>query len=383
MDTARLQRSFATVQAHGDRAAQHFYAYLFVAYPELRDMFPISMAAQRDKLLQALGHIVSHVDRLDRAAPYLESLGRDHRKFSVVGSHYGQIGQALLATLEHFLGDAWTPELAHDWVAAYDLVSSTMMRAAEHASRSQPAWWTADVLEHELRGPDLAVFTVRPTMPLPYWPGQSLSLECPLRPRVWRYFSPANTPRADGTIEFHVRAYRGGQLSPALVYQLREGDQIRLGAAVGDRLTLLPGGGRDLLLIAGGTGLAPLRALVEQVEVETGSGVPVRGVELYVGARTDADLYDLDTLRGLQAAHRWLSVVTVSGGRDDVVSAALSAGKLNDLEIYACGPPAMVAAAREDLAAAGVPVDRVHVEEYDGTRYRPSTAGAGYSAATR
>ncbi|MFC7761892.1 FAD-binding oxidoreductase [Catellatospora bangladeshensis] len=74
---------------------------------------------------------------------------------------------------------------------------------------------------------------------------------------MWRLLSPANTPRADGTIEFHVRAQPGGELSPALVHQLREGDQVRLGAPVGRRLTLTPGGGRDLLLIAAGTGLAP------------------------------------------------------------------------------------------------------------------------------
>ncbi|MEV0461296.1 globin domain-containing protein, partial [Catellatospora methionotrophica] len=263
MDAHRLQRSFAVVTAHGDRAAQHFYAFLFVAYPELRDLFPVSMAGQRDRLLQALGHVVSHVDRLDQAAPYIEGLGRDHRRFSVVAAHYAQVGQALLATLEHFLGEQWTDDLAASWSAAYDRVSGTMLRAAEHAARSQPAWWTAEVLEHERRGPNLAVFTVRPNMPLTYRPGQSVSVECPLRPRVWRFLSPANTPRADGTIEFHVRAQPGGELSPALVHQLREGDQVRLGAPVGRQLTLTPGGGRDLLLIAAGTGLAPLRALVE------------------------------------------------------------------------------------------------------------------------
>ncbi|MEV4417439.1 globin domain-containing protein [Catellatospora sp. NPDC049609] len=384
MDALRLQRSFAVVQSHGDRAAQHFYAFLFVAYPELRDLFPVSMAGQRERLLQALGHVVSHVDRLDQAMPYLAGLGRDHRKFSVVGAHYAQVGQALLATLEHFLGEQWTDDLAAEWAAAYDKVSGIMLRAAEHAARSQPAWWTADVLEHERRGTDLAVFTVRPTMPLPYRPGQSVSLECALRPRVWRLLSPANTPRADGTIEFHVRAQPGGELSPALVHQLREGDQVRLGAPVGRRLTLTPGGGRDLLLIAAGTGLAPLRALVEQVEVECGAGVPPRAVHLYAGARSVTDLYDLPTLRGLEAAHRWLTVVPVTPeehGGDDVLGAALRTGRLAEREVYVCGPPALSGRAREALAAVGVPDDRIHIEEYDGGRYLPSPTPAAFDAA--
>jgi NAD(P)H-flavin reductase/hemoglobin-like flavoprotein len=386
MDAQRLQSSFAAVQAHGDRAAQHFYAFLFVAYPELRDLFPVSMAGQRDRLLQALGHVVSHVDQLDQAVPYLEGLGRDHRRFSVVGAHYAQVGQALLATLEHFLGEEWTDDLAAQWSAAYELVSGTMLRAAEHAARSQPAWWTADVLEHERRGPDLAVFTVRPTMPLTYRPGQSVALECPLRPRVWRYLSPANTPRADGTIEFHVRAQPGGELSPALVHQLREGDQVRLGAPLGRRLTVTPGGGRDLLLIAAGTGLAPLRALVEQVEVETAAGVPARSVQLFAGARGVGDLYDLPTLRGLEAAHRWLSVLPVTPeerGGDDVLGAALRTTRLGEREVYVCGPPALVWNAREALAAAGVPAAQIHLEDYDGARYQPSQAPAASAAAIR
>ncbi|GAA1646219.1 globin domain-containing protein [Catellatospora bangladeshensis] len=383
MDAHRLQRSFAVVQSHGDRAAQHFYAFLFVAYPELRDLFPVSMAGQREKLLQALGHVVSHADRLDQAMPYLEGLGRDHRKFSVVGGHYAQVGQALLATLEHFLGEQWTHDLAAEWAAAYDRVSGIMLRAAEHAARSQPAWWTADVLEHERRGTDLAVFTVRPTMPLYYRPGQSVSLECALRPRVWRLLSPANTPRADGTIEFHVRAQPGGELSPALVHQLREGDQVRLGAPVGRRLTLTPGGGRDLLLIAAGTGLAPLRALAEQVEVEAGAGVPPRSVHLFLGARSVSDLYDLPTLRGLEAAHRWLTVVPVTPedhGGDDVLGAALRTARLAEREVYVCGPPALTGYAHGALAAAGVPASRIHIEEYDGGRYLPSPTPAAVNA---
>ena len=82
-------------------------------------MFPLGMANQRDKLLAALGQVVSHVDDLDAVVPVLQQLGRDHRRFGVVRDHYPAVGQALLATLEHFSSE-WTPELARDWAAAYD-----------------------------------------------------------------------------------------------------------------------------------------------------------------------------------------------------------------------------------------------------------------------
>ncbi len=53
------------------------------------------------------------------------------------------MGQALLATLAYFLGDAWTPELQRGWTEAYSLVARTMIQAAEADGAVNPAWWNA------------------------------------------------------------------------------------------------------------------------------------------------------------------------------------------------------------------------------------------------
>ena len=71
------------------------------------------------------------------------------------------------------------------------------------------------------------------------------------------------------------------------------------------RVSLDPASTSDLLLVAGGTGLAPLRALVEQVAAAPDG----RRVTLIVGARTFTDLYDSITLDKLQCAHDWLTIV--------------------------------------------------------------------------
>ena len=62
-------------------------------------MFPPSMAAQRDRLVAALGAVVANVDNLDAAVPFLQGLGRDHRKFAVEPGHYPAVGASLLALL--------------------------------------------------------------------------------------------------------------------------------------------------------------------------------------------------------------------------------------------------------------------------------------------
>jgi len=377
MDAARLRSSWARVAAVGAPVPGFFYARLFLAYPHLRELFPVSMAAQQDRLVAALGRIVSTVHDADGAAPFIHQLGRDHRKFAVQADHYPMVGEALLATLEYFLGDEWTPELAADWSAAFTLVSNAMIDAAAKVEHLSPAWWEAEVIEHERRGLDVAVLQLLPRTRYEYQPGQSISVQTSLRPRVWRCYSPANAPRDDGTIELHVKAVPGGQVSGSLVNSLQPGDVLTLGSPVGTGLTIDPHSGRDLLLLAGGTGLAPLKALVEQVGL-AGDG---RRMSLFVGARTATDLYDMPSLGRLAASLPWLTVVPAlshdavrSAERGTVVEVALRHGRWHDRDVYLCGSTEMVAATLDRIRQAGIPDGQIHAEDYDSDHYLPSIA---------
>jgi len=96
MDTAALKASWGKVAAAGDDVPLYFYSHLFLSHPEVRSMFPIQMTAQREKLVAALGAVVSNVESLDDVVPVLEQLGRDHRRFAVVSEHYSAVGASLL-----------------------------------------------------------------------------------------------------------------------------------------------------------------------------------------------------------------------------------------------------------------------------------------------
>ena len=375
MDTQRLKASWARVGAHGDRVAQYFYSLLFVARPELRVMFPVSMASQRDRLVGALGRVLSNVDDVGPIVPFVQGLGRDHRKFGVQPEHFPMVGQALLETLAYFEGEAWTAELAADWTAAYELVAGVMVESAQQAAEHTPAWWEAELVSHERRGLDVAVLHLRPRPHYPYRPGQSCSVETPYQPTLWRYFSPANAPRSDGLIELHVKSVPGGQVSPALVHRGRAGDVLRLGAPVGEQLTLDPAGDGDLVMLAGSTGLAPLKALIEQLALEGGHR---RRVSLFFGARTGRDLYDLPALEEMARRLPWLSVVPVLSNdswhlaeQGLVVEAALRYGTWTGQQVYVCGSAPMVAGTVEHLIQAGVPADRIRSEDYTHDPYRP------------
>jgi NAD(P)H-flavin reductase/hemoglobin-like flavoprotein len=375
VDISAMRANFARAAAAGDEAPLYFYSHLFLSHPETRQMFPVSMAHQRDRLFAALGDVVARVDDLDALVPILQQLGRDHRKFGTLGAHYPAVGASLLATLEHF-DDRWSPELAKDWTEAYTLVAEVMIAAADEAAEA-PAWWEADVVGHDRRTIDIAVLQVRPRAPYDYSPGQSLSLETGLRPRLWRYYSPANAPRPDGLLELHVKARDGGPVSSALVRRVATGDVLRLGPPVG-HLTLQAGSDRDLLLVAGGMGLAPMKALVDEV---TRQG-PARRVDLFAGFRTEEQFYDAGALRRLEQENPWLTV-TVAVSEDktsalehgDIGDVVLRHGPWTSREVCVAGPAPMVADVVSRLLQHGVPRERLHSEVFAPSRMGPNADG--------
>ncbi|WP_433652566.1 FAD-binding oxidoreductase [Micromonospora zamorensis] len=186
----------------------------------------------------------------------------------------------------------------------------------------------------------------------------------PRLPGHWRWLSPANAPRADGTVELHVRAVPAGTVSHRLVHEVRPGEVLWLGPPVDTGLRLDPASTSDLLLVAGGTGLAPLRSLVEQVAAAPDG----RRVTRVVGARTFTDLYDSVSLDKLQCTHDWLTIVPAFSDdpcaepaeQGDALTVALDHHQPGQ-EIYLCGPPAMLTGARPRLLALGIPAARIHL----------------------
>jgi ferredoxin-NADP reductase/hemoglobin-like flavoprotein len=376
LNVSAVKKSFAVLQerTQGDseRLTHFFYGRLFAENPQLRTMFPPAMDVQRERLFAALTRIMTNLDDPEALRGFLGRLGRDHRKFGVEPEHYAAVGGALLATARRFLGEAWTPEVADAWSAAYEAAAGMMVEAAEEHSAWAPPWWNAEVVELARPWHDIVDLTLRPDQPYPFQPGQYLSLQTARWPRVWRPYSIANAPRSDNRLRLLVRAVPGGWVSGALLRHTRPGDGVALGAPQGS-MVLDASSRRDLVLAAGGTGIAPLKALLEQVVT-----LPRRrSVLLFYAAATREELTELEALEELRVTYPWLTPIPVlreAGAharadglevfRGTLPEAIARHGPFEDRDAYLSGPEGLVQATAEALVEAGVARGRIRHDPF-------------------
>ncbi|HSV65505.1 MAG TPA: globin domain-containing protein [Mycobacteriales bacterium] len=365
-DAQLIKESWVAVEPHAEKVAKFFYAHVFHGHPEIRDMFPVVMDVQRSRLLRALVRIVQGFENPEFLMPYLNQLGKDHRKFAVAPAHYDVVGASLIAALKEFSGETFTPEVEQAWARAYGIAARMMIDAAENAAVDEPPWWTAQVVGHESRGTEIAVITVRLDQPYPYLPGQFVAVESARRPRLWRAMSIANAPRPDGSLELHVKAVPGGWVSRALVHHTDVGDSLRFGPPMGSMVPN-PSSTRNVLCVAGSTGLAPIRAIVEDMTRWNST----RNVHVFFGARSKAGLYDLEAMEKLAAEHSWLTVVpAVSddtgfiGELGNVTDVFAAHGSWDNHDVFAAGSAEMIRATLAKCHELRIPLSRVRYDSF-------------------
>ncbi|MFF1448781.1 globin domain-containing protein [Streptomyces sp. NPDC058274] len=374
MDPEILRSSFAVVERRAEFAVKYFYAHLFRHNPDVRGLFPLDfpedMERQRDRLFAALTHVVRRLG--DPAlAGYLGDLGRDHRKYLAEPEHYAAVGTSLIAAFAAVAGSAWNTEVEKSWAEAYTTVMDAMLQGAwEAENEGEPPWWDAEVVARRRHGDDLVVLTLRPDRPLRYFPGQYASVNSPHLPGIWRPYSLGNAPRPDHTVDLHISRVAEGVLSTALVRQTRPGDLLRLGAP-GGGLVLRTPAERPITFIAAGTGWAPVKALLEQLEqaerLDPAQDRAPYDSRLFVVARDLAYVYDRDAIEELQARLPRLVVtfITPAPGRpkaqatDRLLTALGNRANWAQHDVYLAGPPKLVEEIGDALPSLGTLPERI------------------------
>lgn len=187
-----------------------------------------------------------------------------------------------------------------------------------------------------------------------------------------RSFSIANPPHDDQFLELHIRRVEGGEFTGHVFEQMQEKDILRIEGPYGN-FTLNEDASLPMILIAGGTGFAPIKGIIEHA-IEEGVKRPMK---LYWGARDEAGLY-LDELARSWAAHDNFEYIPVpdsasgqwSGRSGRVHEAVLAdvgeaADALKGYEVYVAGPPPLVEAVRVDLSARGLLAQNLYYDSFE------------------
>lgn len=200
-------------------------------------------------------------------------------------------------------------------------------------------------------------------------PGQYVDITIPGTQRT-RSFSMANTPSSGDHLEFIIKVYPGGRFSSLLEHGLRVGDALALTGPYG-MCTLRPGSQRDLVMVGGGAGMAPLLSLLRCL-AESGSR---RRCSFYYGARRTEDLFYLDELAELGRRLDGFRFVPALSEPDQAQSWSGETGLVTDvvvrqlagtadLDAYLCGPPPMIDAALAALAGLGMEQTRIYFDKF-------------------
>ena len=231
-----------------------------------------------------------------------------------------------------------------------------------------------DVMSVTLRLPAVEEFHFRP--------GQYLDIMIGGGRR--RSFSIASAPTDGRGVELHVRRASSTGFTGQLFDAMTAGTLLRIEGPLG-QFWLRGTSPRPPIMIGGGTGYAPLRAMLRQLIADGDR----RAVTLYWGARAEPDLYEHGWLAELERdrpgfSYRPVLSAPVPGaarwtGRTGLVHAAVLADHpvLSGFDVYASGPPAMIEAIRADFAAHGLPREQLFFDSFD---YAPDTLAKMQSA---
>ncbi|MDP1691592.1 MAG: CDP-6-deoxy-delta-3,4-glucoseen reductase [Burkholderiaceae bacterium] len=247
-------------------------------------------------------------------------------------------------------------------------------RTVAGAGEYPPLKMPARVASLARPAPDVVVMKLQlpATVAFKYRAGQYL--EFILRDGARRSYSMATAPEQLGNppvLELHLRHMPGGRFTEQVFSAMKEKDILRLEGPFGS-FFLREDSDKPIVLLASGTGFAPIKAILEHLRTQ-GSARPA---VLYWGCRHKADLYQHDWALDAAAAMpnlRYVPVLSEArpddhwGGRSGFVHQAVMADlpDLSGHEVYACGAPGMVDAGRRDFVAlCGLPEEAFFADSF-------------------
>jgi ferredoxin-NADP reductase len=239
------------------------------------------------------------------------------------------------------------------------------------------AWQISTVTAIRAETPEVSSFTLRLPAWRPHRAGQhyDVRLTAPDGYQAQRSYSIASPPSRTGAVDLTIEKIADGEVSPYFHDVVEVGDQVEVRGPIGGYFVWDPAQGGPMLLVAGGSGVVPLMAMLR----ERASADPKPPAVLLYSSRTFDDVIYRDELASLAGTDQGLRVIQTLtrsqppgwAGYDRridraMLSEAIAAAGDSPL-VYICGPTLLVEAAANGLVELGVPPAQVRTERFGPT----------------
>ena len=382
-----IDASVPVLREHGLAITRHFYASMFEAHPELRNLFNMgnqASGAQQQSLASAVFAYAANIDNAAALGPVLERIVHKHVSVGITPSHYPIVGRHLLGAIKDVLGDAATPELIAAWDEAYWLLAGELIAGeARLAERTHAPLGTlrelvvADVDRETDHIVSYYLRTPEGGSPGEFSPGQyvSVSVTLPDGLQQRRQYSLSDAPDAPHwriTVKREDAADTkpAGQVSNWLHAHLKAGDRILVSPPYGEFTTPLDAA-RPLVLLSAGVGITPMMSMMAALAAKGsrreivfahaarhGSHVALRRHLAF--ATTQLPHLSVATFFETPQSSEREGTDYSFAGRMDISRLALPA----NADYLLCGPVPFMQTQWRALRDAGVPAERLHREVF-------------------
>ncbi len=377
-----IDASVPVLREHGLAITTTFYASMFAAHPELKNLFNMGNQAsgvQQQSLASAVFAYAANIGNAAALGPVVSRIVHKHASVGIRADHYPIVGHHLLGAIKTVLGDAATEPLLKAWEEAYTSLARLLIDAEAKMYQEagvQPGETRAMRVTEVVRESDKVIsirFVPQDGGALsPFQAGQYVSVAVDFNDgrRQLRQYSLSDANGKD-SLRISVKredggAHPAGEVSTWLHDNVNVGDVLHVTHPFGDFLPDTESN-EPVVFLSAGVGITPMIAALNRIALVN----PERRVIFAHAARNAAHHAHGADIAAAQARMPHLHVVSFheEGDAEGVLKGKMELARLpswprGETEVYMCGPLPFMQAQWNALLAAGAPASRLHREVF-------------------
>jgi len=376
-----IDASVPVLREHGVAITTTFYASMFAAHPELKNLFNMgnqANGAQQQSLASAVFAYAANIGNAGALGPVVSRIVHKHVSIGIRADHYPIVGHHLLGAIKTVLGDAATAPLLAAWEEAYTslarLLHDAEVKMYAEAGVQPGETRSMRVLDVTRESDNVISIRFAPEsseLP-PFRAGQyvSVAVDFPDGHFQLRQYSLSDAPGKD-SMRISVKredggAHPAGEVSTWLHANVKAGDLLQVSHPFGDFLPDTESN-EPVVFLSAGVGITPMIAALNRIAMVN----PERRVIFAHAARNSGHHAHGFDIAAAQARMPHLHVVSFheEGDAAGVLQGKMELSRLpswprGETDVYLCGPLPFMQAQWNALLAAGAPVDKLHREVF-------------------